>query len=476
MDPGYFCKRPEPLLMVKACHGQFQYFPDEAALASCVEHRYIRLMQKAAIQILDGLWLALTIAGVLVANTLADELVPAAECRERGGLPNFVARLERGDSVKVAYLGGSITAQDGWRPKTLNWFRQKFPESKISEINAAIGGTGSDLGVFRLRHDVLDHKPDLLFVEFAVNDAGASTEQIYRSMEGIVRQAWENAPETDICFVYTLAGNMLETLQQGRFPHSASAMEKIADYYRIPSIHMGLEVARLEKAGKLIFKGDKPHNEAERAAADGKILFSPDGVHPYTDSGHELYLDAVVRSFSKIQHAGKPGPHPLPAPLVADNWEAAKMIPLDHTMLSKGWRRLDAQVDTLARSFGGRLPEVWKASDPGESISFKFRGRTARIYDLVGPDCGQVAISLDNQATVVKPRFDAYCTYHRLATLSVAEGLPEGVHEVKITILPDQPDKAKILAERNEKMDNPARFNGTAWYAGAILIIGDLEK
>ena len=62
MDPGYFCKRPEPLLMVKACHGQFQYFPDEAALASCVEHRYIRLMQKAAIQILDGLWLALAIA------------------------------------------------------------------------------------------------------------------------------------------------------------------------------------------------------------------------------------------------------------------------------------------------------------------------------------------------------------------------------------------------------------------------------
>ncbi|MGH7968400.1 MAG: SGNH/GDSL hydrolase family protein, partial [Limisphaerales bacterium] len=260
--------------------------------------------------------LSLALLALRSQTAFSDELVPAVECRERGGLPNFVAKLKRGGEVRIAYLGGSITAQEGWRPKTLNWFREKFPAAKVTEINAAIGGTGSDLGVFRLRHDVLEHKPDLLFVEFAVNDGGAPPEQIYRCMEGIVRQTWKNDPATDICFVYTLAGNMLETLQQGRFPHSASAMEKIADYYSIPSIHMGLEVARLEKAGKLVFKGDKPHNEVERAALGGRILFSPDGVHPYTDSGHQLYLEAVVRSFSKIENVGKPGPHTLPSPFV----------------------------------------------------------------------------------------------------------------------------------------------------------------
>ena len=36
-----------------------------------------------------------------------------------------------------------------------------------------MGGTGSDLGVFRLQHDVLRQRPDLVFIEFAVNDAGA---------------------------------------------------------------------------------------------------------------------------------------------------------------------------------------------------------------------------------------------------------------------------------------------------------------
>jgi lysophospholipase L1-like esterase len=406
----------------------------------------------------------------------AEEAATAAECRERGGLPNFLAKLKAGSDVRIAYLGGSITAQDGWRPKTLNWFRQQFPNARVSEINAAIGGTGSDLGVFRLQHDVLGHKPDLLFVEFAVNDSGAPPQQIVRCMEGIVRQAWKYDPATDICFVYTLAGDMLETLQHGQFPRSASAMEEVAGHYGIPSIHLGLEVARLEKAGKLTFKGEKPKTEAEKAALGDKILFSPDGVHPYTDSGHQLYLEAVVRSMAKLQGIGTPGPHALPAPSAADNWEVARMVPLSQIKLSSGWHRLNAPTNSLAKSFGNRLPELWEAREPGESIAFRFRGTTVRIYDLVGPDCGQVTIVVDDRPPVMAPRFDAFCTYHRLSTLSVAEGLPEGVHSVKITIHPEQPDKAKILSQRHEKMDNPKRFDGTAWYAGAVLLLGDLDE
>jgi len=75
---------------------------------------------------------------------------------------------------------------------------------------------------------------------------------------------------------------------------------------------------------------------------------------------------------------------------------------------------------------------------------------------------------------VVKARFDSFCTYHRLATLSVAEGLPNAVHRVELTIHPEQPDKAKILSQRNEKIDDPKRYDGTAWYAGAILLLGDI--
>jgi hypothetical protein len=405
-----------------------------------------------------------------------EELAPAVECRARGGLPNFLAKLNASGAVKIAYLGGSITAQEGWRPLTLRWFQEHFPSAKISQINAAIGGTGSDLGVFRLKYDVLDQNPDLLFVEFAVNDGGAPTQQIERCMEGIVRQTWKHDPKTDICFVYTLAGNMLQTLQEGHFPHAASVMETVAEHYRIPSIHMGLEVARLEAKGRLIFKGEKPKAEAEKAALADKILFSPDAVHPYTDTGHPLYLQAVARSVPALQAAGQTGPHPLISPLVADNWEAAQMIPLNRAKLSSGWRRLEPATNALARNFGGFLPELWAATQPGESISFRFKGTGARVYDLLGPDCGQLRIELDGRPPVLQLRFDSFCTYHRLATLSIGEGLEDATHTVKITIDPEQPDKAKILSQRGEKIDDPKRYDGTAWYAGALLLIGQVAE
>jgi hypothetical protein len=239
---------------------------------------------------------------------------------------------------------------------------------------------------------------------------------------------------------------------------------------------MGLQVARLEQQRKVIFKAPKPKTDEEKAAAAGKIIFSPDGVHPYTDTGHQLYLEAIERSMNEIRKISKLGPHKLIAPFVADNSPAAKMIPLDRVTLSSGWTKLDPAKDTIAKRFANRLPQMYKASTPGETISFKFKGTALEIYDILGPDCGQIIVRLDDRPARIVPRFDAYCVYHRLAKLTVAHGLDDTVHNVTLEIHPDQPDKAKILAKRNLKIDNPARFDDTAWYAGAILLIGQLEQ
>ena len=45
-----------------------------------------------------------------------------------------------------------------------------------------------------------------------------------------------------------------------------------------------------------------------------------------------------------------------------------------------------------------------------------------------------------------------------------------------IEIHPDQPDKAAILAKNGNKIDKPERFNATAIYPGAILLVGDIVK
>ena len=96
----------------------------------------------------------------------------AEELRVRDGLPNVFAKLAAGGPVRVAYLGGSITAANGWRPKSLAWFQSQYPNAQLIEINAAISGTGSDYGACRIATDVLSMNPDLVFMEHRVNGGG----------------------------------------------------------------------------------------------------------------------------------------------------------------------------------------------------------------------------------------------------------------------------------------------------------------
>jgi hypothetical protein len=189
-----------------------------------------------------------------IAPLHAQEQAKANELSIRGGLPNFFDKLKKGEDVRVGYLGGSITAANGWRVKSLKWLKEQYPDATLSEINATIGGTGSDLGVFRADQDVISKKPDLLFVEFAVNDGGPA-EKVQRSMEGIVRQTWKADPTTDICFVYTLSEPMLPAYKDGKFTTVATAMEGVADHYQIPSIAFGPEVTKQVLDGSLIFTG-----------------------------------------------------------------------------------------------------------------------------------------------------------------------------------------------------------------------------
>jgi hypothetical protein len=405
-------------------------------------------------------------------------LVPARECHPRQGLPNFLSKISQpGSEVKIGYLGGSITAQPGWRPKTLAYFQKTYPQARISEINAAIGGTGSDLGVCRLKQDVLDHRPDLMFVEFAVNDGGASPEQIFKCMEGIVRQTWRTLPECDICFVYTLTEALAPAMIEGKFQRSASAMEKIADHYGIPTIHMAMEVAKLAKEGKLLWKAKLPKTDEEKKATDGKVVFAPDSVHPHVETGHELYLQAIVRSLEPIREASKTkGAHTLGAPFVANNYEQAKLVPIQAVTLSKGFTALDARTDEFGKRWANRMTSLHKGSKAGETIRFKFKGTRCAIYDIVGPDCGQVTVTLDDQPARIVPRFDAYCTYHRLSSLMIGSDLTDTVHSVKVEIHPDQPDKAAILAKNKNVIDKPERFNGAAFYPGALLLVGEVVE
>ena len=359
--------------------------------------------------------------------------------------------------------------------KTLAHFRKAHPGVTFTEINAAIGGTGSDLGVFRLAQDVLSGKPDLVFVEFAVNDGGAEPARIIRCMEGIVRQIRRADPRADVCFVYTVTEALVPALLEDRFQRSAGAMEKVADHYGVPTVHMGLEVARLAKEGRLLWRSPLPKTEADRAALGDKFVFAPDGVHPHESTGHELYLQAVVRSLPLIAKASGPSaPHVLPAPLAPDNFERARLEPVGRAKFSEGVAPADPAAHPLARAFAKRLPQMIPLTRPGQSFTFRFRGTHAAIYDVVGPAGGKVRVTLDGGSPRTVARFDSYCTYPRLSVFTVGTDLEDREHVVTVELTDEKVDKAAVLAKRKQKIADPARFADHHAFPGAILLIGEL--
>ena len=86
-------------------------------------------------------------------------------------LENTLYRLVRDKKCVLGYFGGSITEGAGastpascYRALVTEWFRSRYPDAEIREIQAAIGGTGSDLGMYREETDLPTTGPDLVFL------------------------------------------------------------------------------------------------------------------------------------------------------------------------------------------------------------------------------------------------------------------------------------------------------------------------
>ena len=436
----------------------------------------------------------LCLAACLAAGGLLQAAVPtyngpvkAQEVRARDGVGNFLTKLKAGKTVTVAYLGGSITAMNGWRNMTTGWLQNANTNATVKEVHAAIGGTGSDLGVFRVGHDALRHRPDLLFVEFATNDSRRKPEEIWRSMEGIVRRTWKQNAETDIIFVYTITISMTNDYLKGVCNRSASAMEQLADHYGIPSICFGPRVTEYLSADKLVMsakeyedavsKDDLDREKKIKAliAKDPRILFARDGVHP-SEKGHLLYLVSVANAFREMWNLPATNHAPrLTHPFMENNLEAAKMVPVRPEMMSGSWRKL-AENDTKTEAFANRTGSIWYARQPGDTLTFKFKGTCCKIYDLLGPDGGQVWITVDGVRTRRPvPRFDGYCTYHRIAMLGVYDG-KDGIHEVMIEVDKDEPSRQSVafrLQNPDAELSSP-KYRGTKFWPSQILLVGDL--
>lgn len=195
-------------------------------------------------------------------------------------LDYFRNRMGEGKEAVIVYLGGSITEGQGVEDKRLCWqglvqseLERTYPECRFSAFNAGIGGTDSRFGAFRMEKDVLCRKPDLLFIEFAVNDYTRPSQEIRESLEGILSKLWKAAPRCDVVFVLTATGKMAEE-NPDCLPESVAVHMEVAGQYQIPWVNVG----------KRLFS-----RVAEGTALEELL---PDGVHPNRE-GYQIYFQGV---------------------------------------------------------------------------------------------------------------------------------------------------------------------------------------
>lgn len=386
----------------------------------------------------------------------------------RNGLPFVSEKLRKGEPLTVAFLGGSITEAPGYRIQFEEWLKATYLSVKFHTINAGVGGTGSDLGVVRVDKQVLSQNPDLVFVEFAVNDAKTDSLQIVRSMEGIVRKIKKHSDKADICFLYTTNKAQQETIIAGNHWRSARIMEQVAAHYGIPSVSLDFAVASLLRQDKLVMHGLKGVNYENR------IIFTEDGTHPGQD-GHRVYTQALSKAFEQIMASGSGKPTGRILPLCSSNYETATMCAVKKEWLSANWQQPDTGF-FLTNHFKQYFTNLAVTDKSGETITFRFTGTHVGLFDIMGPGSSRLKISIDGKPATTINRFDGYCTYYRTNYFWLPE-LSYGEHTVKIETDCTPFDKISMLNTplTNEKRTNPDLKSYNV-YIGKILVVGELQK
>lgn len=347
-------------------------------------------------------------------------------------LRNTSYKLTQNKKLTIGYFGGSITEGAGqsapghcYRDRTTAWFREKYPDATITEIQAAIGGTGSDLGMYRCERDLLTGKPDLVFYEFSVNDSVTSYEAAAAQTETIFRKIWQADPTTDIVVLYTITGAIHNTLAQGGEFAARTAHSAVAHHYGIPSLDMG-EVLRIRT---LLDGGDFTR-------------YAKDTVHP-TDEGYGIYTNCLTGWLEKqLGEADSIVPHVLPTQFCQKVYDMARLE--DCTTLDT----MDG-FTLVEKSMRGRYHHYVEATRPGATLRFTFTGENAGFYWMLAKDSGDVVVQVDDGEPKTMRSWDHYCkSFNRAGAAFFCQNLPYGKHTVTVTVADTKAEESEGYAIR----------------------------
>ncbi|QOS79042.1 SGNH/GDSL hydrolase family protein [Paenibacillus sp. JNUCC31] len=208
-------------------------------------------------------------------------------------LKRAIEKTKRGEPVTIAYIGGSITQGAGAEPihtncyayRSFGLFRNMFASTSnvpLRFIKAGLGGTPSELGIIRYDRDVLREGtilPDIVIVEFAVNDADDETQGT--CYESLVLKALgaDNDPAVILLFsVFENDWNLQDRLAP------------VGWHYNLPMVSVK----------------DAVVDQFQLTPEDGRIIsreqFFHDIYHP-SNAGHHIMADCLSWLFDITNHS-----------------------------------------------------------------------------------------------------------------------------------------------------------------------------
>ncbi|HEY3325332.1 MAG TPA: SGNH/GDSL hydrolase family protein [Planctomycetota bacterium] len=200
---------------------------------------------------------------------------------------DFDKRAKSGARLNVVFFGASLTWGANASDPQLTSYRaligqrleQAYPQARFKFWDGAIGGTGSQLGVFRFEREVLRHKPDLVFLDFSANDDIYSNDpETLASYESLVRRIIVDAHAPCVQVIFPFLWNVSSGKLDGMKRRDA---------------HLAIAKAYNAPAGDAIELAQKRVKAGETTT---EKLWPVDGVHP-CDDGYVLFADAAWQAF-----------------------------------------------------------------------------------------------------------------------------------------------------------------------------------
>ncbi|HJV69895.1 GDSL-type esterase/lipase family protein [Ideonella sp.] len=225
---------------------------------------------------------------------MATPAASAADAR----LQQVLKRLDAGQPIMVAAIGGSITTGYAANPpRERGWAAQVAARlgrwGPVRFINAGVSGTDSAAAVQRLQSHVLDAEPDLVFVEFGVNDQWLDERVRAASYEALLRRLL-SAPKPPAVVPLML------TQQGNRFRDAVDQQLRLAAHYGLTAVDFGQWMQGRVDSGQ----------------GRWEVLYD-EPVHP-NQRGHDTIAQAVIESLEGAMKTGAPAvAAALPEPLHA---------------------------------------------------------------------------------------------------------------------------------------------------------------